>query len=88
VKDASIMAHFELSDGFNKWNASFVRAADDWEVDVFAPFFSLLYSVRVRWVLENKEPLQHIKNISLISSPISFLIFLHDFLNIFHFNIS
>jgi hypothetical protein len=38
-------------------------------------------------VLQNKEPLQYIKNISLISSPIYFLIFLHDFLNIFHFNI-
>jgi hypothetical protein len=40
------------------------------------------------YLLENKEPLQHIKNISLIFSPISFLIFLPDFLNIFHFNIS
>jgi hypothetical protein len=39
-------------------------------------------------MLENKESLQHIKNISLISFRISFLIFLHDFLNIFHFNIS
>jgi hypothetical protein len=29
-------------------------------------------------MLENKEPLQHIKNISLIFSPISFLIFLLD----------
>jgi hypothetical protein len=37
--------------------------------------------------LENKESLQHIKNISLIFSPISFLIFLLDFLNLFHFNI-
>jgi len=39
-------------------------------------------------VLENKEPLQYIKNISLISWPISFLIFLLDFLTIFHLNIS
>jgi len=55
--------------------------------DIF-PQNSTLSNTYMIIVLENKESLQHIKIISLISSPISFLIFLPDFLNIFHFNIS
>jgi len=31
-----------------QWNVTFTRAAHDWEVDVFASFFNLLYSVRMR----------------------------------------
>jgi hypothetical protein len=47
-------AHLEHSGGSNQWNISFVRAAGDWEVDVFASFFRVLYSVRVRWEDEGK----------------------------------
>ena len=47
VKNASVVAHLELADGYNCWNVSFVRVTHDWEVDVFASFFNLLYSVRV-----------------------------------------
>jgi hypothetical protein len=31
-----------------QWNVNLSRAAHDWEVDVFASFFNLLYSVRVK----------------------------------------
>jgi hypothetical protein len=62
VKDASVAVHLELSSGSLQWNVSFIRAAHDWEVDVFASFFNLLYSYRVRrededklwWVLQKK----------------------------------
>jgi len=54
AKDASVAAHLELSSGSNKWNVRFVKAAHNWEVDVFASFFNLLYSIRVRWKDEDK----------------------------------
>lgn len=44
VKNASVSAHFELFGGSNQWNVSFVKAAHDLEVDVFALFFNFLYS--------------------------------------------
>jgi hypothetical protein len=47
VKDASIAAHFELFGGSNQWKVSFVKAAHDWEMDVFASFFRFLYSIDV-----------------------------------------
>jgi len=44
AKDASLVAHLELYGGSNQWNASFVKAAHDWEVDIFASglFFFLI----------------------------------------------
>jgi hypothetical protein len=48
MKNAFVVAHLELADGYNCRNVSFVRVAHDWEVDVFASFFNLLYSIRVR----------------------------------------
>jgi hypothetical protein len=36
VKDASVAVHLE-------WNVSVIRVAHDWEVDVLASFFNLLY---------------------------------------------
>jgi hypothetical protein len=46
VKDASIVDHLELYSGSHQWNVSFFRVTHDWEVDVFASFFNLLYSLR------------------------------------------
>jgi hypothetical protein len=43
-----IAAHLEFSGNSNKWDVSFFRAAHDCEVDAFALFFNLLYSIRVR----------------------------------------
>jgi hypothetical protein len=54
AKDASVAAHLEILGGSNQWNVSFARAAHDWEVDVFASFFRVLYSVRVRREGEDK----------------------------------
>jgi hypothetical protein len=39
AKDASVAANLEFLGGSIQWNVSFVRAAHDWEVDVFASFF-------------------------------------------------
>jgi hypothetical protein len=46
-KDALIAAHLISESGSFKWDVSFIRAAHDWEVDVLASFFTLLYSFRV-----------------------------------------
>ena len=54
AKDAFVTSHLELSGGSTQWNASFVRAAHDWEVDAFASFFKVLYLARVRRECENK----------------------------------
>jgi hypothetical protein len=43
MKDTSVAAQLKLSGGSNQWTVSFVKAAHDWEVDVFASFFNLLY---------------------------------------------
>jgi hypothetical protein len=48
------VAHLKLFDCFNQWNVSFARAAHDWEVDVFASFYKILYSARVRRESEDK----------------------------------
>jgi hypothetical protein len=39
VKNAPVVANFELLGGSNQWNDSFSREAHDWEVEVFASFF-------------------------------------------------
>jgi len=54
VNNASITAHLKFSSGSTQWNVSFVRAAYDCEMDVFASFFRVLYSIRVGWEGENK----------------------------------
>jgi hypothetical protein len=46
-KDAHVADHLVVVSGSYQWDASFFRAAHDWEVDVLASFFSLLYSSRV-----------------------------------------
>jgi hypothetical protein len=46
-KDALVATHLVLQNGSYQWDVSFFRAAHDWEVDIFASFFSLLYSTRV-----------------------------------------
>jgi hypothetical protein len=47
MKDASVAVNLEFLGGSNHWNLTFVRAAHDWEVDVFASFFQVLYSIKV-----------------------------------------
>jgi hypothetical protein len=47
AKDTSVAALLELFGGSNKWKATFARVAHDWEVDVFASFFNLSYSIRM-----------------------------------------
>jgi hypothetical protein len=37
--------HLEISSGSHKLNVSFTKVAYDWELDVFASFFNLLYSL-------------------------------------------
>jgi hypothetical protein len=54
VKDASVAIHLKLSSCYVQWNVSFIRAAHNWDVDVFTSFFNLLYSYRVRWEGEDK----------------------------------
>jgi hypothetical protein len=62
VKDASVADNIEILSGSIQWNVSFVREAQDWEVDVFASFFQILHSSRVnrdrvdchRWVSSKK----------------------------------
>ena len=54
AKNAFVVPHLEISGGSNQWFVSFARAAHDWEVDVFASFFRVVYSVRVRWEGEDK----------------------------------
>jgi hypothetical protein len=37
-----------------QWTVSFLRAAQNWEVDFFTLFFNLLYPLRLGWVGEDK----------------------------------
>jgi hypothetical protein len=47
-KDASMVYYLEFSSDSHKWNINFIRAAHDWEVDLFTLFFNLLYSFKLR----------------------------------------
>jgi hypothetical protein len=60
AKDTSVAAHLEFASGNNQWNVSFARAAHDLEVDVFALFFRVLYSIRVR--RESKDKLRWVSS--------------------------
>jgi hypothetical protein len=53
-KDALVVAHMGSESGSLQWDVGFIRAAHDWEVDVLASFFTLLYSIRVRSVGDGK----------------------------------
>jgi hypothetical protein len=46
-KDALVADHLVVGSGSYQWDVRFFRAAHDWEVDILASFFSLLYSTRV-----------------------------------------
>jgi len=43
---ASVADYLELSSDSHMWNVSFIKAAQDWEVDAFVLFFNL-YSLRL-----------------------------------------
>jgi len=53
-KDALVEDHLVVVSGSYQWDVSFFRAAHDWEVDVLASFFSLLYSSRANYDGEDK----------------------------------
>jgi len=46
-KDAHVADHLVMVNGSYQWDVNFFRTAHDWEVEVLASFFSLLYSSRV-----------------------------------------
>jgi hypothetical protein len=59
--EASIADNIDLSSGSRKWNVSFLRSLNDWEVDDLVLFHSLLYSHnldggvdRIWWVPDRK----------------------------------
>jgi len=54
AKDAAVAAHLEFFGSSNQWNVNFARAAHDWEVDVLASFFKLVYSTKVSRHSEDK----------------------------------
>jgi hypothetical protein len=47
-KNVCVAVHLDFSSGFLQWDVSFFRAAHDWEADVLASFYTLLYSHRER----------------------------------------
>jgi hypothetical protein len=46
-KNAPVATNLVSDSGSIKWDVSFIRAAHNWEVDVLASFFTLLYSISV-----------------------------------------
>jgi hypothetical protein len=58
-KDAFVAAYLDFSSDSLQWDVSFSRVAHDWELDVVASFFSLLYSLRVRRAGEDKLRWNH-----------------------------
>ena len=54
VKDAIVVNNMDLLSGNLQWNISFLRLIHDWEVDMVASFYSLLYSFRSRREGEDK----------------------------------
>jgi hypothetical protein len=53
-KDAPVAIHLDISSGSFQWNISFIRAAHNWEVDLLALLFNLLYSYKVRQEKKDK----------------------------------
>ena len=54
VKDTSSATNMDYSSGSLQWNVSFIRLVHDWEVDVLASFYTLLYSHKIRREREDK----------------------------------
>jgi hypothetical protein len=54
VKDAFVAIYMDFSSGSLQWNVSFTHTAHNWEVDVLASFYTLLYSHSVRREGKNK----------------------------------
>jgi hypothetical protein len=44
-KDALVVDLLEFSSDSHQWNVSFLKVAQDWEVDFFTLFFNFLYSL-------------------------------------------
>jgi hypothetical protein len=60
----------EVLGGSNQWNVSFSREAHDWELEVFASFFQVLHSNRVRqgcedrlWWISSKRGIFKVKSL-------------------------
>jgi hypothetical protein len=53
-REATIADNVEYSNGFAQWNIVFTRLLHDWEVEILASFYSLLYSIKFRGVGEDK----------------------------------
>jgi hypothetical protein len=53
-REASIVENMEWSNGAIQWNIVFNHLIHDWEVEVFASFYSCLYSYKFRGVGEDK----------------------------------
>jgi hypothetical protein len=49
-----VVYYFELSSASLQWNINFLGAAHDWEMDLFTSLYTLLYSIRVRWGMEDR----------------------------------
>jgi len=47
-KEAWVVDNMLFSNGVIQWNVSFVKAVQDWEVDLEFAFFGVLYSFRWR----------------------------------------
>jgi mannosylglycoprotein endo-beta-mannosidase len=47
-KEATVAEYVEVNDGIVAWNVSFVRSANDWELEEFSAFFSKLYGTAIR----------------------------------------
>jgi hypothetical protein len=43
-KNAFVATHLDFSSGSLQWDVSFIQVAHDWEVDVLASLYTLLYS--------------------------------------------
>ena len=54
MKDAPMATNMDYSSGTLQWNINFVCLVHDWEVDILASFYSLLYSFRERTGEEDK----------------------------------
>ncbi len=46
--------HFELSSASLQCNINFFGAAHDWEMDLFTSLYTLSYSIRLRWGVEER----------------------------------
>ena len=44
----SIADHRDCLNGYVQWNVTFIRRVHDWEVEVLASFYTLLYSHTMR----------------------------------------